>query len=409
MVVFVGDDWAEDHHDVCVMDEKGARLAGGRLPEGLEGIARFHEMVAPFVDDPSEVIVGIETDRGLWVHALVAAGYHVYAINPMVVSRYRDRHSIAGAKSDPADAKVLADLVRTDRHNFRPISGDSPQAEEVKVLARAHQTLVWERTRHGNRLRSALREYYPAALEAFGGDLTGRDAVAVLARAPHPNVGARLTVPQIRAVLKQAGRQRYLDQRASQIVEGLRTDQLPAPPEITAAFSETTRATVSIIRELNDRIEDLGEVLAGRFREHPDAVIYQSVPGVGDVLGARMLGEFGDDPDRYATAKSRKNYAGTSPITRASGGSRAILARYVRNHRLYDALDQAAGCSLQKSPGCRRYYDERKNKGATEAQALRALANRLVGILHGCLRTRTTYNEDTAWAHRQPTQQPDAA
>jgi transposase len=178
-VIFVGDDWSEDQHDVLVMDETGKRLTARRLPEGLEGIRAFHELVADHVDDPAEVVVGIETDRGLWVHALTAVGYQVYAINPVAVSRYRDRHHLAGAKSDQGDAKVLADLVRTDRHNHRPVAGDSPDAEAVKVLARAHQNLVWARTRHSNQLRSSLREYYPSALVAFD-DLDDRDTLAVL-------------------------------------------------------------------------------------------------------------------------------------------------------------------------------------------------------------------------------------
>ena len=156
-MIFVGDDWAEAHHDVHVMDQVGDRLAYRRLPEGLDGIGAFHNLVAGYVDDPANVIVGIETDRGLWDHALVAAGYQVYGINPFAVSRYRDRHTVSGAKSDPGDAKVLADLVRTDRRNHRPVAGDSDLSEAVKVLARGHQNLIWVRNRHTNMLRSALR------------------------------------------------------------------------------------------------------------------------------------------------------------------------------------------------------------------------------------------------------------
>ena len=406
-MIFVGDDWAEDHHDVYVMDETGARLASRRLPEGLEGIRGFHEL-ADLVDDPDEVVVGIETDRGLWVHALAAAGYRVYAINPMAVSRYRDRHNVAGAKSDAGDAKVLADLVRTDRHNHRPIAGDTPEAEAVKVLARAHQNLIWARNRHTNQLRNALREYYPAALAAFS-DLADRDALAVLERAPLPDVAARMSVTQIRAVLKRAGRQRNLVSRAEEIQEALRTDQLVASDGVASAFSATTRATVGVIKELNRQITELEATLADRFEQHPDAVIYLSMPGLGDVLGARVLGEFGDDPDRYANPKSRKNYAGTSPITIASGKKKAVLARHVRNKRLYDAIDQWAFCSLQQSPGCRAFYDQRRAAGDLHHQALRALGNRLVGILHGCLKHQTLYNEDTAWAHRQRTAENVAA
>mgnify|MGYP001818623720 FL=1 len=160
-MIFVGDDWAEAHHDVHVMDGDGRRLASRRLPEGLDGIRGFHDLMAGYVDDPAGVVVGIETDRGLWVQALLAAGYRVYAINPLAVSRYRDRHHLAGAKSDPGDAKVLADLVRTNRHNHRPVAGDSTLVEAVKVLARGHQNLIWVRNRHTNMLRSALRDVLP--------------------------------------------------------------------------------------------------------------------------------------------------------------------------------------------------------------------------------------------------------
>ncbi len=408
MTIFVGDDWAEAHHDVHVMNQAGDELASRRLVEGLDGIGRLHELIAQHADDPAEVVVGIETDRGLWVDALVAAGYQVYAINPLAVSRYRDRHHISGAKSDRGDAKVLADLVRTDRHNHRPIAGDSDLAEGIKVLARAHQNLIWVRNRHTNRLRNALRDYYPAALEAFV-DLADRDTLAVLAKAPSPTEGAKLSVSQIRTALKRGGRQRNLDTRAETIQTALRTGQLRAPADVVKAFAATTRAAVGIIGELNRQISALETELSDHFEEHPDADIIRSQPGLGDILGARVLGEFGDDPNRYADVKSRRNYAGTSPLTRASGTKRVVLARYIRNRRLYNTIDQWAFSSITTSPGCRDFYDHRRAKGDGHHQALRALGNRLVGILHGCLEHRTPYDEDTAWAHRQTTINKQAA
>ncbi|MFH5211369.1 IS110 family transposase, partial [Antrihabitans sp. NCIMB 15449] len=184
-MIFIGDDWAQDHHDVHLMDDTGARLASKRLPEGVAGIAALYELIAAHTSTAEEVVIGIETDRGLWVNALVGAGYQVYAINPLAASRYRDRHHVSGAKSDAADAKLLADLVRTDRHNHRPIAGDSADADAIKVLARGHQNLIWTRTRHSNALRSGLREYFPAAIAAFA-TLHDRDALAVLARAATP-------------------------------------------------------------------------------------------------------------------------------------------------------------------------------------------------------------------------------
>ena len=402
-MIFVGDDWAEDHHDVYLMDADGARLASRRLPEGLTGIGALHELIADHVGEPSQVVIGIETDRGLWVQALGVSGYQVFAVNPLAVARYRERHQVSGAKSDAGDAKVLADLVRTDRHNHRSLAGDSPEAEAIKVLARAHQNLIWARTRHTNMLRSALREYYPAALNAFD-DLHDRDALAVLSRAPTPAEGTRLSLSKIRSALKHAGRQRNIDARAHEIAVALRTEQLAAPATVTAAFAATTRATVGIIGELNRQITDLETQLATHFETHPDADIYLSLPGLGVILGARVLGEFGDDPDRYTTAKSRKNYAGTSPLTVASGKKCAVLARRVRNRRLYDAIDHWALGAINHSTGARAFYDQHRAAGDLHHQALRALGNRLVGILHGCLRHHTTYNEHTAWAHRQTAQ-----
>jgi transposase len=399
-MIFVGDDWAEAHHDVHLMDDTGRPLARRRLPEGLEGVRTFHALLAEHAEDPGQIVIGIETDRGLWVDALTAAGYQVYAINPLAVARYRDRHHLAGTKSDAGDAKVLADLVRTDSHNHRPVAGDTAEAEAIKVVAREHQTLIWSRNRHTNRLRNALREYYPAALDVFD-ELSGRDALAVLTKASTPEQGARLSVAQIRGALRRAGRQRNLDTKAAEIRAGLRTDQLAAPAPVVEAFGAIVASEVAIIVELNRQIAALEAVLADRFEQHPDADIYRSLPGLGDVLGARVLGEFGDDPDRYANAKCRKNYAGTSPRTVASGKKRAVLARHVRNRRLYDAIDMWAFCSLSTSPGCRAYYDQRRAAGDLHHQALRALGNRLVGILHGCLRTRTHYDEHTAWDHRQ--------
>ena len=309
-MIFMGDDWAEDHHDVYLMDEAGKRLASRRLPEGLTGIRQLHELIAAHVEDPEQVVIGIETDRGPWVGALTAAGYQVYAINPLAVAHYRDRHHVSGAKSDASDAKLLADLVRTDRHNHRPIAGDSPDAEAIKVLARAHQNLIWTRTRHTNALRSALREYYPAALVAFE-DLAHGDALGVLGRAPSPEQGAQLSLTAIQSALKRGGRQRNIAARAREIRAALGTEQLAAPATVTAAFAATTRATVGIIAELNRHISELEVRLAAHFETHPDADIYLSQPGLGVVLGARVLGEFGDDPNRYTDAKSRKNYAGT--------------------------------------------------------------------------------------------------
>jgi hypothetical protein len=402
MRLFAGDDWAEDHHDVELMDAAGRVLARRRLPEGVAGMARLHELIGLQLGEDAgdaEVVIGIETDRGPWVAALVAAGYVVYAVNPLQASRYRERHGVSGAKSDTGDAHMLTDMVRTDSHQLRAVAGDSPDGGAVKVVARAHKTLIWERTRQTQRLRHQLREYFPAALEAFA-DLDAPDALELLAKAPDPARAARLTRAQVSAALKRA-RRRDIPGKATAILTALRSAQLGQPPAVTAAYAVTVRSLIAVITVLNEQIKTLQGQVEADFGRHPDAEIYLSQPGLGLILGARVLGEFGDDPHRYASGKARKNYAATSPITRASGKRKVVTARFIRNNRLTDALMAQAFAALAASPGARALYDAERARGTEHNAALRKLASRLVGILHGCLETRTLYDEATAWPHRE--------
>jgi hypothetical protein len=326
----------------------------------------------------------------------------VFAVNPRQVARYRERQGTSGAKSDAGDAHALADMVRTDGHQLRQVAGDSEQAQAVKVVARAHQTLIWERHRHLLRLRSALREFFPAALAAFS-DLTAPDALELLGRAPDPASAARLSRAQIAAALTRA-RRRQAGDKAAAIAAALRTVHLAQPPAVAAAYAATVRSLTAMIGAFNAQITTMEDQVKECFGQARDAEIYRSQPGLGPVLAARALGEFGDDQHRYADAKSRKNYASTSPITRASGKKKTVMARYIRNDRLADALHQQAFSALTASPGARAYHDQLRGRGQGHHAALRQLANRLVGILHGCLKTGTTYDEHTAWAHHQDRQ-----
>ena len=402
MRLFVGDDWAEDHHDVEVMNASGKVLAKKRLPEGVTGIAQLHELIGAHLGEDAdcpEVVIGIETDRGPWVTALIAAGYLVFPVNPLQASRYRERHGVSGAKSDSGDAHMLADMVRTDSRQLRPAAGDTPEAEGIKVLARTRKTLIWERTRQVQRLRHQLREYFPAALEAFE-DLDAPETLELLGKAPDPARAAKLTRAQISAALKRA-RRHGIAGKTDAILAALRAPQLGQPAALTAAYAATVRSLVAVITTLSQQVTDLQGQVEAHFRRHPDAEIYLSQPGMGAILGARVLAEFGDDPHRYTDGKARRNYASTSPITRASGKKKIVAARFIHNDRLVDALRAQAFAALNASPGARAFYDELRARGLEHNDALRRLANRLVGILHGCLKTRTPYDEATAWRHRE--------
>lgn len=409
-MLFIGDDWAEDHHDLEIEDEDGRRLARARLPEGLEGITRLHVLVAEHAPDgvdvapeqvAAQVIVGIETDRGPWVTALLAAGYQVFAINPLSAARYRQRHSTSGAKSDAGDAHVLAEIVRLDRDHHRAIAGDSDLADAIKLVARAHQSAVWERTRHVLRMRSALLEYFPAAVQAFE-NLAAPDALSVLRRASSPDQAARLSRGQLVAALRSAHRH-HVEAKAEVLLKVLRAPALRQPATLQGAYASVVLGQVTVIAALNDQIAGLQEVMAEHFGRHPDAEIYLSQPGFGVVLAARTLGEFGDDQNRFASSRARKNYSGQSPITRASGKKSVVLARYATNRRLGAALHLQAFAALGGSPGARAYYDALRGRDIGHHAALRQLANRLVGILHGCLKSGTVYDENTAWPQKHET------
>lgn len=403
-MLFVGDDWAEDHHDVEVQDEQGKVLRRARLPEGIAGISGFGDLVGRFAGDdtePSDVLVAIETDRGPWVGALVAAGYRVFGVDPKQAARHREILGSSGAKSDKGDAHALADMARTRAGQLREVAADSEVAEGLKVVTRAHQTLIWERTRHMLRLRVALRDYFPAALQAYASlELTSRPVLTLLAKAPTPQTAASLTARQIVAAFKGY---RGKDAKAAAIQQVLRSEHLGRPDAVTAAYAASVRSLVAILTTLNTEITSLEKEVKDHFGRHPDAEIIRSQPGLGEILGARVLAEFGDAPDRYTSAKARKNYAGTSPITRQSGKMRVVAARYVHNDRLVDALHGQASCALLHDDQVRAYYDQLRARDVGHNAALRQVGNRLVGILHGCLKHRATYNQTTAWSHRRST------
>ncbi|MET8386498.1 IS110 family transposase [Streptosporangium canum] len=411
MRVFCGIDWAERHHDVALVDESGTVIAQRRITETVQGYQELLDMLAEAGDGPDNPIpVAIETPRGLLVACLRACGRPVFAINPFSASRYRERHAISRKKSDRQDAIVLANILRTDMAMHRPLPADTHQAQAVTVLARAQQDAVWRVHRTGNELRSVLREYYPAFLELFAtqeGGVSCREARAILAIAPTPAKAARLSRPQIRAALKHSGRIYHLQSWTEKIHTGLRAEHLRQPTVVEDAYGHQALALLAVLDAACTSAAALEEAAIAAFRSHPDHAIITSFPGLGDLTGARLLGEIGDDRTRFADARALKAYAGAAPVTRSSGRSRAVMHRRVKNQRLAAVGYVWAFAALTASSGARGHYDRRKDQGERHAAALRNLYNRFLGCLFHCLTTRQTYREQAAF----PTsaQQPAAA
>lgn len=400
MRVFCGIDWASDHHDVALIDTDGKLLAKARIGDDLAGFSRLMSLLAEHGDTSDEAIpVAIETSRGLLVANLRATGRPVYTINPMAAARYRERAAVTRKKSDHLDAMTLAGILRTDRALHRMLPADSELAKAVSILARAQQDAVWDRTQAGNKLRSHLREYYPGFLAAFptSEQYSSPAARAILAAAPTPAAGTKLTLTHVRRLLAKAGRVRGLDAEAQRIKLALHAKQLRQPLMVETAMGEKTRAMLGQYNAACQAADDLEKAATEAFREHPDAEIITSLPGLGLLTGARMLGEIGDDPDRFADARGLKAYAGAAPITRASGKSLSVSRRRVKNDRLAAVGYVWAFATLTASPGANALYRRCREDGQYHAAALRRLYHKLLGSLHHCLKTRTLYDETVAF------------
>jgi len=399
--VYCGIDWAERHHDIALVDETGTLLAKQRITDDAAGYRALLEMLAKHGDTPEKPIpVAIEASHGLLVAALRTGCRRVYAINPLSAARYRDRHSLSRKKSDPGDALVLANILRTDMDAHRALPADSDLARVITVLARAQQDAVWSRQQLVNQVRSLLKTFYPAALDGFldkQHGLARAEARAVLTAAPTPDRAAKLSVRQLQAALRRAGRVRGIEAEARRLRETFRGEYARQPQAVENAMGRQLTALLAQLDAACRAADDLAQAVEEAFLQHPDADVLLSFPGLGVQLGARVLAEIGDDRDRFADARSLKAYAGSAPITRASGKKKFVGRRHIKNDRLISAGFLWAFSALRASPGADAHYRRRREAGDWHAQAQRHLLNRLLGQLYHCLQTRQPFDEHRAF------------
>jgi len=398
MQMTCGVDWAEAHHDVALVDEDGALVARSRIDTGATGFSMLLTLIAEHGGSVGDTPIAIETDKNLLVVALAEAGFAVYPINPRAVARYRERHGQAGGKSDPGDAAVLAHILRTDLPMHRRLPDVSEQGRAVKALARQHQEAIWALHQTVSRLRSVLLEFYPQALQTFP-NLKHRAALTVLAAVLTPAAATKLTRGRVVTLLKRSGRGNH-PALVDQILADLRAPALRQPPRVEAAYGHTVRGLIEAVVAMQHAVEDLAAELALEFDAHPQAAILRSVPGLGPILAARVLGEIGDDPTRFTDPNNLRAYAGTAPVTIASGRSHYLKASKVRNKRLGDACHWWAFAMITKSAGAREHYDKRRAAGDHHNAALRNLANKLLGRLWWCLANNQLWDDNAAWPHR---------
>ncbi|MFF1902964.1 IS110 family transposase [Kitasatospora sp. NPDC058218] len=401
-MIYCGIDWAERTHDVALVDDTGQLLAKRHITDDAAGYKLLLDLLAEYGDtEDAPIPIAIETSRGLLVAVLRTGTRKVFAINPMAAARYRDRHAVSRKKSDPGDALVLANILRTDMHAHRPLPDDSDLARAVAVLARAQQDAVWNKQQMANQLRSLLREYYPAALAAFEpwkNGLCRPEAREILKTAPTPAKAARLTRTQLAAALKRAGRKRGIEAEVERLREVFRADRAHQPPLVEDALGQQTLALLGQLAAACTAADDLAQAVEEVFPQHPDAEIICSFPGLGTQLGARVLAEIGDDRERFADARGLKAHAGASPVTRASGKKSSITRRWVKNDRLNHAGYLWAFSAITASPGAKAHYRRRRDDhGDWHAAGQRNLFNRMLGQLYHCLKTRRLFDEQTAF------------
>ncbi|WP_413092534.1 IS110 family transposase [Streptomyces phaeochromogenes] len=402
ILIYCGIDWAEKTHDVALVDDSGELRAKRHITDDASGYKLLLDLLAEYGDtEESPIPVAIETSRGLLVAVLRQGRRQVFAINPLAAARYRDRHSVSRKKSDPGDALVLASILRTDMHAHRPLSNDTDLARAIAVLARAQQDATWNRQQMANQLRSLLREYYPAALDAFAtwqNGLCRPEARELLKAAPTPVKAAKLTRTQIAGALKRAGRKRGIEAEAERIREVFRGDFAHQPALLEDALGQQMLALLGQLEAACTATDDLAKAVEEAFPQHPDADVILSFPGLGTQLGARVLAEIGDDRTRFADARGLKAYAGSSPITRASGKKSSITRRWVKNDRLNHVGYLWAFSAITASPGAKTHYRRRRDEhGDWHAAAQRNLFNRMIGQLYRCLQKHELFDEQTAF------------
>jgi len=407
MGITCGIDWAETHNDIALADDTGHIVARARTGTGADGFNTLLRLIAENGGNPKDTPIAIETDKNLFVVALAEAGFTVYPINPRAVARYRERHGQAGGKSDPGDATVLANIMRTDPDTHRALPAISEHGRAVKALARQHQEAIWALHQTINRLRSVLLEFYPQSLQAFP-NLKHRAALTVLTAAPTPSAGCKLTRRRLETLLGRCGR-RNDPGLVEQILTELKAPTLRQPPQVEAALGQAVTGLLGIIASMHQAVDGLEKELGRTFDTHPQASTLRSVPGLGPILAARVLAEIGDDPTRFSSPAGLRAFAGTAPITRASGRSCYVKARKVRNKRLGDACHWWAFATLTKSTGARAHYDKRRAAGDHHNAALRNLANKLLGRLWWCLQHDEPWDDHAAWPDYPVPSQPVAA
>lgn len=389
MPFFVGLDWAATAHTVCVIDAAGTVRWRGTVPHSAAGLAELVHRLSRF-GPPASLPVALERPSGLVVDTLLEAGFPVVPIHPNVVKASRPRYSAAGGKSDPGDAYLLADLLRTDGHRFRPLQPLADETRALRALVRGRDDLVAQRVALANQLRALLERFWPGAAGIFA-DVDSPIALAFLTRYPTPQSAERLGERRLAQFLR---RHAYCGRRApAELLARLRSAPLSRTGDAeTEASGELVQALIAVLLPLVAHIQQLSAAITAALEQHPDGPLLQSLPRSGHVNAAQILAELGDDRARFATPEQLAAEGGVAPVTHASGKPHGVAFRWACNKRLRQALTTFADNSRHASAWAAAVSARARARGCDHAHATRILARAWVRVLWRCWPDRRPYD-----------------
>ena len=393
---FTGIDWANDHHDIAVLDQQGQLVGSLRVSHSPAGLGQLKAFLLDIAGDPQQSPCFVETNHGLLISALLEAGFPVYPLNPKTVDR---RRKPSGAKTDAIDAYLLARTGRSDLADLRPLQPDSPLVQELKALSRDLEALVQSQTRLVNQLTACLKAYYPVALELFG-KLHQPATLAFLKAYPTLENAQAASLAELTDFLGQH-RHPTAQSAAAKIYSLAHRPQLEADPVTTRTKSRLMLVLVEQLALLVEQIKAYEQEIHRFFVQHPDSPLFDSLPGAGKRLAPKLLAEWGDDRERYAGAGSIQALAGASPVAYQSGNYRKAHKRYACVKPFRNALHQFAWQSTMKEPWAGEFYQRKRAEGKSHSMAVRALANLWVRIIYAMWLNHKPYDASTFLAARQ--------
>jgi len=375
--VYVGIDWADEHHDVHVTDDSGAALESFRIPHSYDGVEQMRKRLSKSSGNPERILVAIESHQGLLIYSLLEFGYQVYPINPKSMDRYRDRYRMSSSKSDPKDAMVLANILRTDLHLYKPLPKETTADARLRRLTRAHKSLGQQKVKLTNQLTTQLKSYYPAALQVFC-KLDQKITLAFLEHYPTPSKAQAASLEEMQKFFRKQGY--TCPSKVPLVYEFLQQPSLIAPKELEEIHQNIVLSLLPVLRSLLIAIEKLAKEIIKEFRQNQAYQIFSSLPA-GEITAARLNGELGSDGLRYPTREYLQTSAGTAPVTKRSGKTQIVLFRWQCNKHLRSAFQDLARESVNRCDWAREYFMRQIKLGNKTSRAYRALANRWAAII----------------------------